>query len=146
MICYIITFIKIARVITQDRDGPLIMVLPKYIALKPYMNAQQLSHFSNKLLALKESAFCQIHNEQKSFAEHTERSDKTGRAQDEEETRIARRIVEQEIKKLHEIDAALKRIHNGDYGYCLISGEPIGIAQLLIHPTTEYCTTVKTTM
>ena len=119
------------------------MALPKYIALKPYMNAQQLSYFSSKRFALKEVAFCQVHAAYKNIAKHSEHSNQTGLPQNEAETRIAQPINEREIKKLLKIDAALKRIHAGDYRYCLISGEPISIAQLMIHPTTNYCTTVE---
>lgn len=119
------------------------MVLPKYIALKPYMNAQQLSYFSSKLLALKEAAFCQIHATHKNLAERPQRNNETGQSQNAKEAHIAQRTAEQEIKKLRKIDAALKRIHTGDYGYCLISGEPIGITHLLKHPTTEYTMSIK---
>lgn len=33
----------------------------------------------------------------------------------------------------------------GDYGYCLESGDPIGIPRLLARPTAEYCAEVKVT-
>ena len=40
---------------------------------------------------------------------------------------------------LRRIDAALKRIEDGDYGYCLSCGEPIGDKRLEIEPTTTQC-------
>ncbi|WP_299126180.1 TraR/DksA C4-type zinc finger protein [uncultured Alcanivorax sp.] len=44
---------------------------------------------------------------------------------------------------LGKIRGALRRLENGDYGYCKISGEPIGLPRLLARPTTEYCAEVK---
>ena len=38
----------------------------------------------------------------------------------------------------------LKAPKSGDYGYCLESGEPIGLRRLLSRPTAEYCAEVKT--
>jgi DnaK suppressor protein len=37
------------------------------------------------------------------------------------------------------IDRALSRINDGSYGYCEMSGEPIGIKRLTIHPTATLC-------
>lgn len=67
-------------------------------------------------------------------------------AQYEEESRMTLCIVERETRLLRNIDMALERIRTGDYGYCLVSGESIGIARLLIRPTAEYCTEIKNQM
>lgn len=37
------------------------------------------------------------------------------------------------------INRALERIDNDEYGYCIKSGEPIGIKRLLFDPSSEYC-------
>ena len=37
------------------------------------------------------------------------------------------------------IDRALARINDGSYGYCEMTGEPIGIKRLTIHPTATLC-------
>jgi DnaK suppressor protein len=37
------------------------------------------------------------------------------------------------------IDRALSRINDGSYGYCEMTGEPIGIKRLTIHPTATLC-------
>jgi len=42
------------------------------------------------------------------------------------------------------IEAARSRIKNGEYGYCKQTGEPIGIARLLLRPTAELCIDAKT--
>ena len=36
---------------------------------------------------------------------------------------------------LAQIDAALERLHEGSYGYCLETGDEIGIRRLLANPT-----------
>lgn len=40
---------------------------------------------------------------------------------------------------LQKIDAALKRIEDGTYGFCLGTGKPIGQARLKAIPYAEYC-------
>ena len=71
-------------------------------------------------------------------------NDEADRASYEEESRLALRIVDRERRLLPKIEAAMKRIANSDYGYCLESGEPIGIPRLLARPTAELCAEVKT--
>jgi len=39
----------------------------------------------------------------------------------------------------HEIELALQRLFNGNYGYCLATGEPIGVQRLLAEPCAKYC-------
>jgi DnaK suppressor protein len=47
-----------------------------------------------------------------------------------------------ERRQLHEIEMALqrlyKRLYNGNYGYCLATGEPIGVNRLLAEPCAKY--------
>ena len=38
------------------------------------------------------------------------------------------------MKVLHKIDEALDRIDSGEYGYCVESGEPIGLRRLMARP------------
>jgi DnaK suppressor protein len=45
---------------------------------------------------------------------------------------------------LREIDTALLRIRSGDYGYCEITGEEIGIARLRACPTARLCCDAQT--
>jgi DnaK suppressor protein len=65
------------------------------------------------------------------------------RATWEEQSSISLRIVEREQKLLPKIKRSLTRIQSDDFGYCLESGEPIGIPRLLIRPTAEYSAEVK---
>ena len=44
---------------------------------------------------------------------------------------------------IREIDNALARIEEGDYGYCEVSGEEIGVKRLLARPIASMCVEVQ---
>ncbi len=117
----------------RDRDGS-------------YMNPDHLAAFSRQLNALRENTLATIRQAQNTLSERTEPGDEADRAQHEEDTRLALRTVERETRLLRKIDAALRRIRDGEYGYCLESGEEIGLERLRARPTAEYCTEVKVQM
>ena len=71
-------------------------------------------------------------------------SDEVDRAQHEIDSMLFLRIVERESKLLPKIDKALLRIKAGDYGYCVETGDPIGLPRLISRPTAEFCAEVKT--
>ena len=45
------------------------------------------------------------------------------------------RTRDRERKLLKKVQAAIKRIDDGEYGYCEETGDPIGVARLLARPT-----------
>ena len=108
-----------------------------------YMNEAQLEFFKKRLLDLHESTCAHIQAAKEQMGNPMDFSDPSDRASSEEQSDIALRIVEREQRLLPKIQQALKRIRLGTYGYCLESGEPIGIPRLLARPTAEYCADVK---
>jgi DnaK suppressor protein len=107
-----------------------------------YMNAASLAFFDNKLVEL----YAQTRDEISSILDEItlgKVSDMNDRATIEEENAIALRLLDRKRKFLPKIDAARKRIKDGDYGYCLLTGDPIGIQRLLIRSTAEYCADAK---
>ena len=44
------------------------------------------------------------------------------------------RAINRQIKLISKIDAALRRIKDGTYGFCEDTGEPIGIKRLIARP------------
>lgn len=64
-------------------------------------------------------------------------------AVEEETCRHQLRFMARQEALLGKVRGALRRLENGDYGYCKISGEPIGLPRLLARPITEYCAEVK---
>ena len=108
-----------------------------------YMNAEQLAFFRQKLIELHESTCVRIQEAKDQMASPIDCSDANDRASYEEQASIALRIVDREQKLLPKIQQSLERIRLGTYGYCLESGEPIGIPRLLARPTAEYCSGEK---
>ncbi len=109
-----------------------------------YMNAEQLAFFDHRLQQLRTETLDEITAIKNQMLGNSQVSDVLDRAQQEEESQIALRIADRKRQLIPKIDAARQRIRNGEYGYCLQTGEPIGIARLLIRPTAEYCTDAKT--
>ena len=50
------------------------------------------------------------------------------------EKNVEMRTVNRQIKLISKIDAALKRLKNGTYGFCRKTGEPIGLKRLIARP------------
>ena len=108
-----------------------------------YMNDEQLAFFKNRLIELHESTRERIQEARDQMASRPDTGDENDRASWEEQCSIALRIVEREQKLLPKIQQSMERIRLGTYGYCLESGDPIGIPRLLARPTAEYCAEVK---
>ena len=120
------------------------MPLPKHLAKAPYMGHTQLEFFTERLYTLKAETLGRIHEAHRQLGQRRELRDEADLAQNEEDSRMSLRIVERETRLLHKIDAAIARIKAGDYGYCVVSGDPIGVERLLIRPTAEHSAEVKT--
>ena len=50
------------------------------------------------------------------------------------EKSVEMRTINRQIKLISKIDAAIKRIKDGTYGYCEDTGEPIGLKRLMARP------------
>ncbi|WP_330110063.1 TraR/DksA C4-type zinc finger protein [Methylophaga thalassica] len=107
-----------------------------------YMNAEQLAFFDARLLELRQETLDEI-GASKVDINYERVSDVSDRATLEEEAQLALRLADRKRQLIPKIDKARQRIHQGDYGYCIESGEPIGLARLLIRPTAEYSTDIK---
>ncbi|MEC9413831.1 MAG: TraR/DksA C4-type zinc finger protein [Pseudomonadota bacterium] len=107
-----------------------------------YMNAEQLAFFDSRLLELRQETLDEI-EASKVDINYERVSDVSDRATLEEEAQLALRLADRKRQLIPKIDKARQRIRQGDYGYCIESGEPIGLARLLIRPTAEYSTDIK---
>lgn len=108
-----------------------------------YMNEEQLAFFHSLLLDLKQNTMAHIEEMKNALGQPPEINDEVDRAQYEEEARLSLRMLDRERKLLVKIDKSLRRIADKSYGYCLESGDPIGIPRLLIRPVSEYCADIK---
>ena len=61
-------------------------------------------------------------------------ADITDRASSETDWSIELRTRDRQRKLISKIDAALRRIETGEYGFCEVSGEPISLARLEARP------------
>lgn len=108
-----------------------------------YMNDEQLAFFRRRLLADKARIEEHLGEIRAAMTSHERDSDELDQAAFEEELRLQLRQADRETRLLANIDAALRRIDAGDYGYCEESGEPIGIPRLLLRPTARLCMEAK---
>ena len=63
-----------------------------------------------------------------------QRPDATDRASEETDRSIELRTRDRMRKLINKIDAATRRIDEGEYGYCEITGDPISIKRLQARP------------
>jgi RNA polymerase-binding protein DksA len=61
-------------------------------------------------------------------------------AQEEQSARLLKRMDDRTLQAVREIDAALQRILEANYGVCEACGHAIAIARLRVLPATPYCT------
>ena len=61
--------------------------------------------------------------------------DPADRATLEEEYALELRTRDRERKLLMKIDSTLRKLDDGNYGYCEDTGEPIGLPRLVARPT-----------
>ena len=100
-----------------------------------YMNAQQLEFFRRRLTDLEKELRANADQTTVNLRETTIVPDPADRATIEEEHALELRTRDRERKLLKKVQAAIKRIDDGDYGYCEETGDPIGVARLMARPT-----------
>lgn len=100
-----------------------------------YMNAQQLEFFRRRLTDLEKELRANADQTTVNLRETTVVPDPADRATIEEEHALELRTRDRERKLLKKVQAAIKRIDDGDYGYCDETGDPIGVARLMARPT-----------
>ncbi len=102
---------------------------------EPYMNPRQREYFRRKLLRWREEILRGSGVTLRQLQEETDRpADATDWASSEMQRYFELRTRDRERKLLNKIDAALKRIEEGTYGYCEETNEPIGIRRLEARP------------
>ena len=100
-----------------------------------YMSPQQLNYFRVLLLEWKKSILTASEFTLQSLQEGPIREpDLNDRASSETDWGIELRTRDRQRKLIAKIDSALRRIDEGDYGWCEVTGEPIGINRLIARP------------
>ncbi len=102
---------------------------------EPFMNERQREYFRRKLLAWKEEILKESRETLNHLQEENQNHpDLADRASSETDRAIELRARDRQRKLIAKIDAALKRIEDGSYGYCEETGEPISLKRLDARP------------
>ena len=100
-----------------------------------YMNHEQLEHFRNILSSWKQDLMQEVDRTVLHMKDEAANfPDPNDRATQESEFSLELRTRDRERKLIRKIDEALKRIEDGTYGYCLETGDPIGVKRLEARP------------
>jgi DnaK suppressor protein len=100
-----------------------------------YMNKEQLEHFRTILSTWKQDLMQEVDRTMLHMKDEAANfPDPNDRATQESEFSLELRTRDRERKLIRKIDEALKRIEDGSYGYCLETGEPIGVKRLEARP------------
>jgi DnaK suppressor protein len=99
------------------------------------MNKEQLEHFRTILNTWKRDLMEEVDRTVLHMKDEAANfPDPNDRATQESEFSLELRTRDRERKLIRKIDEALKRIEDGSYGYCLETGEEIGIKRLEARP------------
>ena len=102
---------------------------------EPYMGEAQLEYFRRLLLEWKRSILSASSVTLQSLQDGPIREpDLNDRASSETDWGIELRTRDRQRKLIAKIDSALRRLDEGDYGFCEVTGEPIGLGRLIARP------------
>jgi DnaK suppressor protein len=100
-----------------------------------YMNKEQLLHFREILNGWKRDLMEEVDRTVSHMKDEAANfPDPNDRATQEEEFSLELRTRDRERKLIRKIDEALKRVEDGSFGYCLETGEEIGVKRLEARP------------
>jgi DnaK suppressor protein len=101
-----------------------------------FMCAKHRAYFLRKLKAWKEAI---IEESRATMAQlqvdSLREPDVADRASSETDWSIELRTRDRQRKLIAKIDCAIRRLYEGEYGYCEVTGEPISLARLEARPT-----------
>ncbi len=102
---------------------------------EPFMNPRQIAYFKNKLIDWKDSILRESAETLTTLQNESLREpDVTDRASSETDWSLELRTRDRQRKLISKIEAALRRIEEGEYGYCEVTGDPISLGRLEARP------------
>ena len=105
---------------------------------EPYMSDAQLDYFRRLLQEWKKAILDASADTLQQLQDGPIREpDLNDRASSETDWGIDLRTRDRQRKLIAKIDSALRRIDEGEYGYCEVTGEPIGLGRLIARPSAE---------
>jgi len=105
---------------------------------EPFMNDKQLEYFRRKLTDWKQELMAGSRDTIEGLQDGTRNiPDVADRASEETDRALELRTRDRQRKLVSKIDAALRRIDEGEYGYCEVTGEPISLKRLNARPIAQ---------
>ncbi|MEM6480335.1 MAG: RNA polymerase-binding protein DksA [Pseudomonadota bacterium] len=102
---------------------------------EPFMNERQLEYFRRKLLQWKGELLEESRDTIEGLQDSTRAiPDVADRASEETDRALELRTRDRQRKLVAKIDSALRRIDEGEYGYCEVTGDPISLKRLDARP------------
>ena len=102
---------------------------------EPFMNERQVEYFRRKLLNWRAELLAGSRDTIEGLQDGTRNiPDVTDRASEESDRALELRTRDRQRKLVSKIDAALRRIEDGEFGYCSVTGEPISLKRLAARP------------
>ena len=102
---------------------------------EPFMNERQREYFRHKLIAWREAILAESRDTLAALQQESENHpDFADRASSETDRAIELRARDRQRKLIAKIEAALARIDDGSYGYCVETGDPISLRRLDARP------------
>ena len=121
----------------------MVKISKKYVPkeTEKYMCEKHKVFFKNKLIEWKKDLI-KTNNEalyNSSLDDNSTSADIVDQASSYTEKNVEMRAINRQIKLISKIDAALKRIKDGTYGFCEEAAEPIGLKRLMARPVATLC-------
>ncbi|WP_394356587.1 RNA polymerase-binding protein DksA [Sedimentitalea todarodis] len=102
---------------------------------EPFMNDKQLEYFRRKLIEWKNELMAGSRDTIEGLQDGTRNiPDVADRASEETDRALELRTRDRQRKLVAKIDSALRRVEEGEYGYCEVTGEPISLKRLDARP------------
>ena len=111
---------------------------------RQYMSFNMKAYFRNMLYQELQQLLEEEHMHSLSLSENTNREADFVDQGSSEELRFNCGVYqEHEMHLRHDIESALRRMADGTYGYCIATGNPIGVERLIAAPSAKYCLQVQ---
>ena len=102
---------------------------------EPFMNDNQVAYFRQKLLSWKGDLLSDSKDTIEALQDSTRSiPDISDRASEETDRALELRTRDRQRKLVAKIDSALRRIEEGEFGYCEETGDPISLKRLDARP------------
>jgi DnaK suppressor protein len=102
---------------------------------EPFMNDRQQEYFRRKLLEWKQDLLADSRDTIEGLQDSTRNiPDVADRASEETDRALELRTRDRQRKLVAKIDSALRRIDEGEYGYCEVTGDTISLKRLDARP------------